>query len=202
MRYLLNRVSYSADVQSTSLIVGVWTASSMCSRGSSATTGSWASSSSVRPLAEYELPKCADFAVVAGQILIVEVGGAAFTVTRLHGREWGISVVIGFLSIPIGALVRLCPTEPIERFLVAHHLYPDPSKLPTTAPEAVQEKYEYNPALSKIKDNLSTYANIRGGRLRASSIVAKSRSAQLKEADITLPNLLTMVPTLIGGAIG
>ena len=69
-----------------------------------------------------------------------------------------------------------------------------------------------------MKDNLQTYANIRGGRLRASSIVAKSRSAQLREADIQLyvvyysapsvcscllrPSLLAMIPTLIAGTVG
>ncbi|EIW70907.1 hypothetical protein TREMEDRAFT_29328 [Tremella mesenterica DSM 1558] len=140
--------------------------------------------------------------MIGGQILIVEVGGAAFTVTRLHGREWGISLIIGLLSLPIGALVRLIPDEPVERILVKYKLYPDRNKLPTTSPLAEEEKYEYNPALSRVKDNLSTYANIRGGRLRASSIVAKSRSAQMRDADITLPSLLTMVPTLIGGAVG
>ncbi|KAK8858928.1 calcium-translocating P-type ATPase, PMCA-type [Kwoniella newhampshirensis] len=140
--------------------------------------------------------------MVGGQILIIEVGGAAFQVTRLGGRDWGISLVIGAIAIPIGALVRLLPTRPFEILLIKMHIYADPNKLPVVAPEAEDEKYEYNPAFSKVKDNLSTYANIRGGRLRASSIVAKSRSARLKDADIQLPSLLTMVPTLVAGTIG
>ncbi|WVF71734.1 calcium-translocating P-type ATPase, PMCA-type [Kwoniella sp. CBS 6097] len=140
--------------------------------------------------------------MVGGQILIIEVGGAAFQVVRLGGRDWGISLVIGFLAIPLGALVRLMPTEPFERLLIKLHIYADPNKLPDVAPEIEDEKYQYNPALSKVKDNLATYANIRGGRLRASSIVAKSRSARLKDADIQLPSLLTMVPTLIAGTVG
>ncbi|WWC61624.1 calcium-translocating P-type ATPase, PMCA-type [Kwoniella dejecticola CBS 10117] len=140
--------------------------------------------------------------MVGGQILIIEVGGAAFQVTRLGGRDWGISLIIGAISIPIGALVRLMPTGPFERMLIKLRIYNDPNKLPVVAPEAEDEKFEYNPAFNKIKDNLSTYANIRGGRLRASSIVAKSRSAQLKEADIQLPSLLTMVPTFIAGTVG
>ncbi|WWC70446.1 calcium-translocating P-type ATPase, PMCA-type [Kwoniella pini CBS 10737] len=140
--------------------------------------------------------------MVGGQILIIEVGGAAFQVTRLGGRDWGISLIIGAISLPIGALVRLMPTGPFERVLIKLRIYNDPNKLPVISPQAEDEKYEYNPALSKVKDNLSTYANIRGGRLRASSIVAKSRSAQLKEADIQLPSLLTMIPTLIAGTVG
>lgn len=124
--------------------------------------------------------------MIGGQILIIEVGGAAFQVTRLGGRDWGISLIIGAISIPIGALVRLLPTRHFERFLIKIRMYADPNKLPVVAPEAEEEQYQYNPALSKVKDNLSTYANIRGGRLRASSIVAKSRSARLKDADIQL----------------
>ena len=142
--------------------------------------------------------------MVGGQVLIVEVGGAAFQVTRLSGRDWAISIVVGFISIPIGAIVRILPTEPFHRFLIRCRIFADPNKLPEISPDAEDEKsqYEYNPALSRVRDNLHTYANIRGGRLRASSIVAKSRSAQLKEADIQLPSLLAMVPTVIAGTVG
>lgn len=140
--------------------------------------------------------------MIGGQILIVEVGGAAFTVTRMNGRDWGISLILGALAIPLGALVRLCPTAPVERFLIKCKVYPDPNSLPDVMPEVEHEKYEYNPALSQVKDNLSTYANIRGGRLRASSMVVKSRSARLKEEGIQLPSLLAMVPTLIAGTVG
>lgn len=124
--------------------------------------------------------------MVGGQILIVEVGGAAFQVTRLGGRDWGITLVIGALSLPIGALVRLTPTAQFARLLIKLRIYSDPNKLPEQSPEAEEEQYSYNPALSKVKDNLSTYARIRGGRLRASSMVAKSRSSQLRDADIQL----------------
>jgi len=143
--------------------------------------------------------------MVGGQILIVEVGGAAFTVTRLYGRDWGITIIVGFLSIPLGAIVRMLPTAPFERFLIKCHVYADPTKLPTVNPESedeIDEKYQYNDALSKVRDNLHTYSNIRGGRLRASSLVSKSRSARLKEADIQLPSLLAMIPTIIGGTVG
>ncbi|WWD17545.1 calcium-translocating P-type ATPase, PMCA-type [Kwoniella shandongensis] len=140
--------------------------------------------------------------MVGGQILIIEVGGAAFQVTRLGGRDWGITLVIGAIALPIGAMVRLLPTRPFEKFLVACRIYADPNKLPVVSPEAEDEKFQYNPALTTVKDNLSTYANIRGGRLRASSIVAKSRSSRLKDADIQLPSLLTMVPTLVAGTVG
>ncbi|ORX36943.1 hypothetical protein BD324DRAFT_627796 [Kockovaella imperatae] len=140
--------------------------------------------------------------MVGGQILIVEVGGAAFSVTELYGRDWGISIIVGLLAIPLGALVRLMPTEPFGRFLVKYKMYPDPNKLPTSNVEEEEEKYDYNPALTKVKDNLNIYAGIRGGRVRASSIVGRSRHAQLRKADVRFPTLLTMVPTVIAGTVG
>ncbi|KAJ6501168.1 Ca-transporting ATPase, partial [Mycena vitilis] len=46
---------------------------------------------------------------IGGQFLIVFIGGAAFGVTRMGGREWGISLALGIASIPLGAIVRLLP---------------------------------------------------------------------------------------------
>ncbi|KAI7898533.1 PMCA-type calcium-translocating P-type ATPase [Cokeromyces recurvatus] len=48
---------------------------------------------------------------VALQVIIVNVGGAAFQVTRVNGVAWAISIVVGLLSIPIGAVIRLIPDE-------------------------------------------------------------------------------------------
>ncbi|CRK30923.1 hypothetical protein BN1708_018590, partial [Verticillium longisporum] len=47
--------------------------------------------------------------MVGGQVLIVFVGSDAFVVVPLTGPQWGISLVLGFLSIPIGVLIRLFP---------------------------------------------------------------------------------------------
>jgi Ca2+-transporting ATPase len=43
---------------------------------------------------------------------------------------------------------------------------------------------EYVVGIEKVIDNLNIYSQIRGGRLRSSSIVRKSRSRQLADADI------------------
>jgi Ca2+-transporting ATPase len=47
--------------------------------------------------------------MVGGQILIIFVGGEAFKITRLNSKEWGISVGLGAISLPWGALIRLIP---------------------------------------------------------------------------------------------
>jgi P-type Ca2+ transporter type 2C len=121
-------------------------------------------------------------AEIAIQVLIVFVGGPAFQVVSIGGREWGISIALGFMSIPIGYLLRLIPDEPVHRMFVKLRLMADPEVLPVTNPE----RGDWNPAINLVRDNLTTFANVRGGRLRSSSFVGKSRSARLQEAGVQL----------------
>lgn len=144
------------------------------------------------------------------------VGGAAFQVTRINGLEWGISLALGIVAIPLGALIRLLPNKPFERLLVFLRFLPSPEALPTIRPDA-----EWNEAIELVRDNLATFANIRGGRLRSSSFVWKSRSGRVHDDRrvplfvaslrdlvriLTLhdsrPSIMTMVPTLIASSIG
>ncbi|KAF8150651.1 calcium-transporting ATPase [Crassisporium funariophilum] len=111
------------------------------------------------------------------QVLIVFVGGAAFQVVRIAGREWGISLALGVVSIPWGAVIRCMPNGPFERFFKFIRLMGTPEILPTVAPE----KEGWGGAINMVRDNLSTFANIRGGRLRSS--------------------VMTMAPTLLLGAV-
>ncbi|KAL1746915.1 hypothetical protein HDZ31DRAFT_80850 [Schizophyllum fasciatum] len=141
------------------------------------------------------------------QIVIVFVGGAAFQVTRIGGREWGISLALGVVSIPLGALIRLLPTPPFQWLFQKVGLFGKREVLPTTSPEAEEDKWAG--AVSLVHDNLGTFANIRGGRVRSSSFVIKSRSAKLnkdKHGDAAIPpvtwsSMLTMAPTLMAGAV-
>ncbi|CAO3621403.1 unnamed protein product [Cunninghamella blakesleeana] len=45
------------------------------------------------------------------QAIIVNFGGAAFQVTPINGVSWAISILIGLIALPVGALVRLIPDE-------------------------------------------------------------------------------------------
>ncbi|KAL4768433.1 hypothetical protein BDW60DRAFT_197544 [Aspergillus nidulans var. acristatus] len=47
--------------------------------------------------------------MVGGQILIIFVGGAAFGVTRLTGRQWGICLGFAVVCVPWAALLKLVP---------------------------------------------------------------------------------------------
>jgi Ca2+-transporting ATPase len=116
---------------------------------------------------------------IAIQVVIVFVGGAAFQVTPIKGREWGISLALGFVSIPWGAVVRLLPTKPFEKLFKFIRLVGEPEVLPTVKPD----REGWGGAINMVRDNLGTFANIRGGRVRSSSFVGKSRQARLPDDD-------------------
>ncbi|KAI8986393.1 PMCA-type calcium-translocating P-type ATPase [Pilobolus umbonatus] len=48
---------------------------------------------------------------VSGQVFIVEGGGAAFQTVPLSRHHWMMCVLIGLISIPIGASIRVIPDE-------------------------------------------------------------------------------------------
>ncbi|EDR08465.1 Ca-transporting ATPase [Laccaria bicolor S238N-H82] len=139
------------------------------------------------------------FIEIVVQVLIVFVGGAAFQVTHIPGREWGISIALGVVSIPLGVLVRCLPNGPFEKLFTLLGLFGKPEVLPTRRPDADT----WNGAITLVRDNLSIFANIRGGRVRSSSVVVKSRSARLSQEfpHLRMSSVLTMAPTLMAGAV-
>jgi Ca2+-transporting ATPase len=106
--------------------------------------------------------------------MICFVGGPAFQVTRMGRKEWGISFVLGCISLPLGALIRVVSNEPCKRVFAKLRLLPKLDAPPTMLPDA-----EAGSALAErqMRDNLSTFAKLRGGRMRGSPLVHKSRSA-------------------------
>lgn len=49
--------------------------------------------------------------IVAGQIMIIFIGGQAFSVQRLSAAEWGISLALSAPTMPLGVLIRTVPME-------------------------------------------------------------------------------------------
>lgn len=76
----------------------------------------------------------------------------------------------------------------------------DPDQLVSISP--IRQDQQWNEGITKVIDNLSTFGQIRGGRMRSNSIVRKSRNAQLKEHDIKPSALMAMVPSLVMSSIG
>ncbi|WAR56105.1 hypothetical protein PtB15_6B850 [Puccinia triticina] len=116
--------------------------------------------------------------MLGGQILIVEVGGAAFQVTSIGARDWLISVIIGLLSLPLAVLIKLLPTEPIGKLVYGWGWLRDPSKLELEIVDLGKEyddddrndgdqsqPSKWNPAIDRVRDNLAIFSQIRGGRM-------------------------------------
>ncbi|KAK0631152.1 hypothetical protein B0T17DRAFT_241918 [Bombardia bombarda] len=97
--------------------------------------------------------------IVAGQVLIVTYGGAALSVTNLTAAEWGASLLLGFLSIPIGILIRLIPDN-----LIRWCMGRNPSKA-TAAPPAVEEVSSWNQAIDNVLVELMLLRQPRSSRL-------------------------------------
>ena len=91
----------------------------------------------------------------------------------MGAKEWIISVTLGFVALPLGALIRLIPNEPCERVFVKLRLLPKPEEEPTF-PSGVESSFAS--AVDRVPDNLGTLAKLGRGRMHGSSFVHKSRS--------------------------
>ncbi len=96
--------------------------------------------------------------------MIVFVGGEAFSVHRLNAAQWGYSIVLGALSIPMAVIIRLIPDELVRQFI--------PERLrrkrtPEVFVSDEDERFQWNPALVEIREELSFLKTLRGGRLNA-----------------------------------
>lgn len=103
------------------------------------------------------------FVIVGGQLMIIFVGGAAFAVTRLNGPQWGYSIVLGLLSMPVAIIIRLIPDElvlEIVSFFPRRH-----SSTPSFMFEDDERIQEWNPALEDIREELTFLKRVRGGRM-------------------------------------
>lgn len=102
------------------------------------------------------------FIIIGGQIMIVFIGGDAFSTHRLNGAQWGYSVVLGFLSIPIAVMIRMIPDDLIRKLIPSWFIRKATPKLLVSDEE---RQYEWNPALEEIREELTFLKKLRGGRL-------------------------------------
>lgn len=107
------------------------------------------------------------FIIIGGQILIIFVGGQAFSVTRLNASQWGTSLVLGAISMPVAVIIRLIPDEFIRRLIPNFWRQPPKRQQPQVfVSDEADRQYEWNPALEEIRDQLVFLKTVRGGRLR------------------------------------
>jgi Ca2+-transporting ATPase len=102
--------------------------------------------------------------MVGGQIMIIFVGGKAFSVVRLNGAQWAYSIVLGFLSLPIGVTIRLIPDELILQ-LVPESLKNRSSKAPDVTVSDEEQHFNFPKPLADVKEELTFLKRFKGGRL-------------------------------------
>jgi len=105
--------------------------------------------------------------MIGGQVLIIFVGGEAFQIQKQHGDQWAVAIVLGAISIPIGVVIRLVPDEVARRLVpkfLRDMLTRDRSKVVITDEE---NPFEFNAALTDIREELAWIKKYKGGRLNA-----------------------------------
>lgn len=106
-----------------------------------------------------------NFIMVGAQVLIMFIGGRAFNIEqRLNGAQWGYSIVLGFLSIPVGALIRCVPNS-FVLWLVPDFIKNRKPKGPELMVTDEEEQFRFPQPLSDVKEELSFLKRVKGGRL-------------------------------------
>ncbi|CAB4486632.1 PMCA-type calcium-translocating P-type ATPase [Rhizophagus irregularis] len=92
--------------------------------------------------------------VIIGQFVIVEFGGVAFGTVRLNGYQWLVTVLIGFLSLPVGLCIRLIPNACIPESILNEDHKPIISQSKMRLESAIGEIRTENKIISALKGNL------------------------------------------------
>ncbi|CAK4033987.1 Calcium-transporting ATPase 2 [Lecanosticta acicola] len=136
--------------------------------------------------------------MVGGQTLIIFVGGwDAFQAEKQTGAQWGIALVLGVISLPIGVVVRLVPDELAER-LVPRFIKDWSRKSRENRVIVTDEESApigFNQALYDIQDELAWLKKYKGGRVNAlkftlshpKEVLMHSRSPSRSRASSSLP---------------
>ncbi|EME50165.1 hypothetical protein DOTSEDRAFT_68884 [Dothistroma septosporum NZE10] len=105
--------------------------------------------------------------MIGGQVLIIFVGGwPAFQAERQSGTQWGIALILGALSLPIGVIVRLVPDE-LAAAVVPPFIkdYLRKRREDRIVVSDEENPFEFNQALYDIKDELAWLKRYKGGRI-------------------------------------
>lgn len=102
-----------------------------------------------------------------GQVLIIMVGGKAFRIAdeKQSATQWGIAIVLGLISIPVGVIIRLIPDELLERLVPNFIKRRSDSKVPGLTVSDDEERFTYPTPLADIREELAWLKRVKGGRL-------------------------------------
>jgi Ca2+-transporting ATPase len=96
------------------------------------------------------------------QVIIVQFGGAAFQTVPLNGAEWGISIAIGFLSIPFGVAIRFIPDTLFVKRPAVQHADSFSKREPAQLPHDRLQQ-----SMQEVHSQLQVFSALRGGRIKS-----------------------------------
>ena len=122
-----------------------------------------------------------------GQVLIVLVGSRPFNISPLGQTPamWAYAIVLGFLSIPVGVIIRLVPDALLERLVPESLKRRAHGKVPGVTVSDDERFNSYPSPLAEVRDELAFLKRIKGGRVNnlkfamkhpRETFMAKSRS--------------------------
>jgi Ca2+-transporting ATPase len=128
--------------------------------------------------------------MIAGQVLIIMIGGRALQVVRLNGAQWGYSIALGFLSIPIAVITRCVPDDAFQR-IVPRRWWSQHGRVVSNG----SQQTDWDSALLKVREEIELVSWVHGGRLHAREWRGTShRKSGLKP--------VAVMAGLIAGSIG
>lgn len=131
--------------------------------------------------------------IIGGQIVIIFLGGRAFSVQRLdQPSQWVVSVLLGALAVPVGVMIRLIPDKYISQFILC--TWPR-AKGPELDVPGESRHYSWDLALEGIYDQPAFMKKVRGGRLR--HIIHKHPQVFLQSHGSSHPSYSSTLPTAI-----
>ncbi|KAJ2183086.1 plasma membrane calcium [Coemansia sp. RSA 551] len=124
---------------------------------------------------------------VVGQVIIVQWGGVAFQTTALGGKYWGFSIAGGFLSLPVGLVLRLVPDQLIWWMIpfVSQDVYKKPQSLEWQPPaQNLRSKLAQS---SSDNDDDNNSGMLKASMAKFSARFTKTQSPDTLVADNGMP---------------
>ncbi|KAB5543046.1 hypothetical protein GE09DRAFT_1061571 [Coniochaeta sp. 2T2.1] len=106
--------------------------------------------------------------MIGGQVLIIMVGGRAFNIApeKQTPAMWAYAIILGFLSIPVGIIIRLIPDSLVARLVPEFIKRKAQPKVPGINVSDDEERFgQYPLPLADVRDELAFLKRMKGGRI-------------------------------------
>jgi P-type Ca2+ transporter type 2C len=105
--------------------------------------------------------------MIGGQLLIIFVGGAAFSISPAGqtGSMWAYAIILGFLSLPVGVIIRLIPDRLLEALIPEGFKRRSHSSVPGVTVSDEERFNAYPVPFAEVRDELTFLKRMKGGRL-------------------------------------